>query len=83
MAASVLREYSYATVDTELHRTDESKELARQELIDTMNLKGTGVITFEDWMRFCMENIAAHTVTVNPHPILDQGNEELLKKILG
>jgi hypothetical protein len=82
LAASVLREYSYATVDTELHKIDESKELARQELIDTMDLEGTGVITIEDWLRFCMENIAAHTVTVNPHPILDQGNEELLKEFL-
>ena len=40
-----------------------------------MDLKNTGVITFDEWYRFCMEHIAAKTATIAPHPILDHGGK--------
>jgi hypothetical protein len=49
MAASIPRMYSYAPVDSELFKTEEEKELARQKMFDSMELKNTGVITFDEW----------------------------------
>ena len=43
---------------------------------DSMDLKNTGVITFDEWYRFSMEHIAAKTATIAPHPILDHGSKE-------
>ena len=45
-------------------------------MFDSMDLKNTGVITFDEWYRFSMEHIAAKTATLDPHPILDHGNKE-------
>merc|ERR1712034_18148 len=56
--------------------TEEDKEQARQKMFDSMDLKGTGVITFDEWLKFCLEHIAAKTATMDPHPILDHGNME-------
>merc|ERR1712055_1145878 len=41
-----------------------------------MDLKGTGVITVDEWLKFCMEHIIAKTATLAAHPILDHGNLE-------
>ena len=43
--ASIPWLYGYAPMDTELYKTVEEKELARQKMFKSMDLKGTGVIT--------------------------------------
>merc|ERR1712183_178778 len=76
MAASIPRMYGYAPSDGELYRSEEDKDQARQLMFDSMDLRCTGVITFDEWFKFSMEHIAAKTATVAPHPILDHGNKE-------
>ena len=43
-------------------------------MFDSMDLKNTGVITFDEW--FIIEHIAAQTATIAPHPILDHRSKE-------
>jgi len=76
MAASIPRKYGYAPMDAELYKTEVEKEQARQKMFDSMDLKGTGVITVDEWLKFCMEHIIAKTATLAAHPILDHGNLE-------
>merc|ERR1719474_2303782 len=47
-----------------------------------MDLKATGVITFDEWLKFCREHIAAKTATLDPHPIIDQGSVDEYKKFI-
>merc|ERR1712126_767054 len=75
-AASIPRAYGYAPPDAELYKTEEERDLARKKMFDSMDLKSTGVITFDEWYRFSMEHIAAKTATIAPHPILDHGSKE-------
>merc|ERR1712033_23771 len=75
-AASIPRAYGYAPPDSELYKTEEERDLARKKMFDSMDLKSTGVITFDEWYRFSMEHIAAKTATIAPHPILDHGSKE-------
>jgi len=75
-AASIPRAYGYAPPDSELYKTEEEKNLARTKMFESMDLKSTGVITFDEWYRFSMEHIAAKTATIAPHPILDHGNKD-------
>eukprot|EP00092_Neocalanus_flemingeri_P040134 GFUD01043716.1.p1 GENE.GFUD01043716.1~~GFUD01043716.1.p1 ORF type:complete len:258 (-),score=77.43 GFUD01043716.1:76-849(-) len=75
MAASIPRMYGYAPTDTELYKTEGEKEKARQNMFDSMDLKKTGVVTFDEWYRFCMEHIAAKSATLEAHPILDHGTK--------
>ena len=70
------RAYGYAPPDTELYKTKEEKNAARTKMFESMDLKKTGVITFDEWYKFSMEHIAAKTATIAPHPILDHGNKE-------
>merc|ERR1712126_386651 len=87
-AASIPRAYGYAPQDSELYKTEEEKNQARTKncpkMFDSMDLKNTGVITFDEWYRFSMEHIAAKTATIAPHPILDHGSKaeylEFIKK---
>merc|ERR1712227_206979 len=83
-AASIPRAYGYAPPDSELYKTEDEQNLARKKMFDSMDLKNTGVITFDEWYRFSMEHIAAKTATIAPHPILDHGNKseylEFIKK---
>ena len=53
-------------------------------MFDSMDLKRTGVITFDEWLKlkFCFEHIAAKTATMDPHPILGHGNMEQFKEFL-
>merc|ERR1712033_99539 len=76
-AASMPRAYGYAPADSDLYKTEEDKDAARQEMFDSMDLKSTGVITFDEWLKFCREHIAAKTATMEPHPIIDHGSVEL------
>jgi len=81
-AASMPRAYGYAPADSDLYKTEEEKETARQKMFDSMDLKSTGVITFDEWLKFCREHIAAKTATMDPHPIIDQGSVEEYKKFI-
>merc|ERR1711926_57843 len=67
-AATMPRAYGYAPADEELYKTDAEKDAARQKMFDSMDLKSTGVITFDEWLKFCREHIAAKTATMDPHP---------------
>merc|ERR1712221_30669 len=81
-AASLPRAYGYAPVDSELYKTEAEKDAARQKMFDSMDLKSTGVIPFDEWLKFCREHIAAKTVTMDPHPIIDQGTVDEYKKFI-
>merc|ERR1712082_21296 len=81
-AASMPRAYGYAPADSELYKTDAEKDAARQKMFDSMDLKSTGVITFDEWFKFCEEHIAAKVATMDPHPIIDQGSVEEYKKFI-
>merc|ERR1711970_551624 len=79
MAASIPRMYGYAPSDSELYKTEEEKEQARQKMFDSMDLKATGVITVDEWLKFCIEHIIAKAATLAAHPIIDHGNLEEFK----
>merc|ERR1712198_631576 len=81
-AASMPRAYGYAPADSDLYETEEAKDAARQKMFDSMDLKATGVITFDEWLKFCREHIAAKTATMDPHPIIDQGSVDEYKKFI-
>merc|ERR1711921_35282 len=81
-AASMPRAYGYAPADSELYKTDADKDAARQKMFDSMDLKATGVITFDEWLKFTREHIAAKTATLDPHPIIDQGSVDEYKKFI-
>merc|ERR1712029_1262735 len=81
-AASLPRAYGYAPEDSELYKTVAEKDAARQKMFDSMDLKSTGVITFDEWLNFSREHIAAKTATLDPHPIIDQGSVEEYKKFI-
>merc|ERR1739849_14440 len=81
-AAAMPRAYGYAPEDSELYKTEAEKDAARQKMFDSMDLKSTGVITFDEWLKFCREHIAAKTATMDPHPIIDQGSVEEYKKFI-
>merc|ERR1712042_362015 len=81
-AASMPRAYGYAPEDADLYKTEAEKDAARQKMFDSMDLKSTGVITFDEWLKFCREHIAAKTATMDPHPIIDQGSVEEYKTFI-
>merc|ERR1712002_106505 len=83
-AASMPRAYGYARApaDSDLYKTDADKDAARQKMFDSMDLKATGVITFDKWLKFCREHIAAKTATMDPHPIIDHGSVNDYKKFI-
>ena len=78
-AAAMPRAYGYAPEDSELYKSEAEKDAARQKMFDSMDLKSTGVITFDEWLKFCQEHIAAKTATMDPHPIIDQGSVDQYK----
>merc|ERR1712133_109623 len=81
-AAAMPRAYGYAPDDSDLYKTDAEKDAARQKMFDSMDLKSTGVITFDEWLKFCQEHIAAKTATMDPHPIIDHGSVDEYKKFI-
>merc|ERR1712168_545870 len=81
-AASLPRAYGYAPEDSELCKTEAEKDAARQKMFDSMDLKSTGVITFDEWLKFTREHIATKTATLDPHPIIDQGSVDEYKKFI-
>ena len=81
-AAAMPRAYGYAPEDSELYKSEAEKVAARQKMFDSMDLKSTGVITFDEWLKFCQEHIAAKTATMDPHPIIDHGNVDQFKNFI-
>jgi len=81
-AAAMPRAYGYAPEDSELYKTEAEKDAARQKMFDSMDLKSTGVITFDEWLKFCQEHIAAKTATMDPHPIIDHGSVDQYKTFI-
>merc|ERR1712098_466107 len=81
-AATLPRAYGYAPADSDLYKTWAEKDAARQKMFDSMDLKATGVITFDEWLKFCREHIAAKTATLDPHPIIDHGSVDEYKKFI-
>merc|ERR1712033_28283 len=75
-AASMPRAYGYAPADSDLYKTEEDKDAVRQKMFDSMDLKSTGVITFDEWLKFCREHIAAKTA------IIDHGSIEEYRKFI-
>merc|ERR1711902_286076 len=55
-AAAMPRAYGYAPADSELYKTEAEKDASRQKMFDSMDLKSTGVITFDEWLKFCREH---------------------------
>merc|ERR1712133_182959 len=51
-------------------------------MFDSMDLKSTGVITFDEWLKFCQEHITAKTATMDPHPIIDHGSVDEYKNFI-
>jgi len=82
VAASIPRKYGFAPDDAELYKTEQEKQVARQKMFSSMDLKNTGVITFDEWLKFCHEHILSKTATLDPHPILDHGDLEQFKCFL-
>merc|ERR1711990_60648 len=70
-AAALPRAYGYAPTDSDMWKNLEEKDAARQKMFDSMDLKATGVITFDEWLKFCLEHILAKTATMAPHPMID------------
>merc|ERR1712243_38092 len=81
-AATMPRAYGYAPLDAELYKNEDEKDAARQKMFDSMDLKSTGVITFDEWFKFCEEHIAAKVATMDAHPIIDQGSVDEYKKFI-
>merc|ERR1711915_523136 len=81
-AAAMPRAYGYAPEDSDLYKTEAEKDASRQKMFDSMDLKSTGVITFDEWLKFCQEHIASKTATMDPHPIIDQGSVDEYKKFI-
>merc|ERR1712105_264947 len=73
-AAAMPRAYGYAPTDADLWKDQQEKEAYRQKMFDSMDLKATGVITFDEWLKFCHEHILAKTKTMEAHPMIDSGD---------
>merc|ERR1712126_724352 len=81
-AAAMPRAYGYAPEDSALYKTEAEKYAAGQKIFASMDLKSTGVITFDEWLKFCQEHIAAKTATMDPRPIIDHGSVDGYKKFI-
>ena len=78
MAVSIPRMYGYAPVESELYKTEQEKEQAMENMFNSMDIGGTGVITFNEWYQFSVKHILAKTATLYPHPILDASDKQQL-----
>merc|ERR1711913_218821 len=81
-AGALPRAYGFAPKDSDLYKTEKEKEDARQKMIDSMDKKTTGVITFDEWLAYCLEHILAKTATLAPHPIIDYGTVDQYKAFI-
>ena len=72
MVASIPRMYCYTPIDVEMYKTEDEKEQDRRKMFDSMDLRGTGVIAVDEWLKFCEEHIIPKAATLPAHPILVQ-----------
>jgi len=75
-AATLPRLYGFAPTDEEMFKNDQEKEQARAKLFSSLDVKSTGVITFDEWYKFAMEHIASKVATLAAHPILDKASKQ-------
>ena len=78
-AGALPRVYGFAPKDSDLYKNEKEKEEARKKMFDSMDKKSTGVITFDEWLAYSLEHIAAKTATLAPHPIIDHGSVDQYK----
>merc|ERR1712168_1393221 len=81
-AGALPRAYGFAPQDNELYKNEKEKEDARKKMFDSMDKKATGVITFDEWLAYCLEHILAKTATMDPHPIIDHGSVDQYKTFI-
>jgi len=81
-AGALPRAYGFAPQDSDLYKNEQQKEEARKKMFDSMDKKATGVITFDEWLAFCLEHIMAKVATLDPHPIIDHGSVEQYKTFI-
>merc|ERR1711913_226295 len=62
--------------------TDAEKTEARDKMFNMMDLKHSGVITFDEWLKFCLEHIETKVATLDPHPILNAGTKDEFKTFI-
>merc|ERR1711887_208124 len=62
-----------------VYADDAEKEASLLKMFNEMDLKYTGVISFDEWLTFCLQHIGAKVATLEAHPILDHGNKEEFK----
>merc|ERR1711973_342882 len=81
-AGALPRVYGFAPKDSDLYKNEKEKEEARKRMFDSMDKKSTGVITFDEWLAYSLEHIAAKTATLAPHPIIDHGTVDQYKAFI-
>ena len=62
--------------------SDLEKTIMLEASFNTMDRKHTGVITFDEWLHFCLDNIEKTVANMEPHPILNNGTREELKAFI-
>ena len=72
----------YLPSGTSILANTAEKEEALEKMFNEMDLKYTGVITFDEWLKFCLEHIGAKVATLEAHPILDHGSKEEFKEFI-
>jgi len=81
-AASIPRAYGYAPLDADLYKTEQEKEQTRKKMFESMDLRSSGLITFDEWIRYTMDHILAKTKTLDPHPTINNANVDQFKTFL-
>ena len=78
------RAYGYVPADSDLYNIEAEKVAARQKMFDSIDLKSTGVIIFDKWLKFCGEHIAAAAkpAIIDPYPFIDEGSVDDYKKFI-
>ena len=79
MDVSIPRMYKYAPIKTEMYKTEDEKEQAKEKMFDYMDFKGIDVVNVDEWLKFCVEYPIAKTANLATHLILNHGNDEELK----
>jgi len=69
----------YLPEGTSVYADDAEKEASLLKMFNEMDLKYTGVISFDEWLKFCLEHIGAKVATLEAHPILNHGTKEEFK----
>jgi len=65
-----------------VYASDAEKDESLEKMFNSMDLKLTGVITFDEWLKFCLEHITTKVSKLDPHPILNHGTKEEFKNFV-